>query len=496
MKYIISIDQGTTGTTVALVSSDNFELIYKINKEFPQIFPEPGMVEHNLLDIWSTVESGIKHIVEKFNLNKENILSIGITNQRETTCAFKKDGTPLYNAIVWQDRRTINYCDSIKKRGLEEKIKYKTGLVMDPYFSASKMNWFLNNSIKVQDAAKNENLYFGTIDTFLLYKLTNCKSYLTDTTNASRTLLMNLESCDWDNELLELFQVKREQLPKITNSIGHFGFTDGQKSLPDGIPITGILGDQQAALFGQIGLRYGDAKCTYGTGAFALINTGNEIKYSKNGLLTTVAYSIAGKTYYALEGSSYIAGAAVQWLRDNLQFFNSASEIEDLTIEALKNNKAKDVCFYPYFSGIGTPYWKPEAKASIIGLTRDTTQKEISLACIEGLTLCIEDLIKSLEEDAGTSLNQLKVDGGAVANNTLCQIQANFSQIAIIRPKIIETTAFGAALASAIGIEAISMNDLNNLWKKDVEFTPEKNSYFNDKKITWKKNQKIIYLNN
>lgn len=496
MKYILSIDQGTTGTTVAIIETKNFTLLDKINHEFEQIFPCPGQVEHDLNKIWQSVKLGVLYLIDKYSLNKDNIAAIGITNQRETTCAFKKNGEPLHNAIVWQDRRTVAFCQSIKDRNLEEDITNRTGLFMDPYFSGSKMNWFLNNSIKVQTASKENNLLFGTIDTFILYKLTNGNSYFTDTTNASRTLLMNLKTCDWDNDLCDLFQVNINQLPKIKNSTDFFGDTNGLDFLPDGIPITGILGDQQAALFGQAGIDNGDAKCTYGTGAFALINTGHEIKKSKNGLLSTVAYSHNGQNKYALEGSSYIAGAAVQWLRDNLNFFPKAPKIEELANHVKNLNDIQHLHFFPYFSGIGTPFWKPEAKACLIGMDRGTTKEQISRACLEGIALSIDDLFNSMAEDSATKLNEIKVDGGAVSNNLLCEIQASFSKIKIIRPKVIETTAYGAALAAAVGIKLIEINAIKELWKYDKEFVPRTEKYYTDKKMKWKQTQKIIYLNN
>ena len=496
MSYIISIDQGTTGTTIALIDAINFELIDKVNNEFEQIYPVPGQVEHNLNDIWATVSKGIKKLEEKYSLNNETIKTIGITNQRETTCAFKKDGTPLYNAIVWQDRRTTAYCESIKSRDLEAEIKTKTGLIMDPYFSASKMNWLLNNSIKVQEANESSNLNFGTIDTFLLYKLTDGESFYTDTTNASRTLLMNLETCEWDNSLCELFQINKETLPEIKDSIGEFGRTKGLDFLPDGIPVTGILGDQQAALFGQAGISEGDIKCTYGTGAFALINTGEKIKRSEQGLLSTIAYSYKGKNFYALEGSSYIAGAAVQWLRDNLNFFETASEIENLAKKVTNLSEINDVCFFPYFSGIGTPYWKPEAKAAITGLTRDTNKSHISFACLEGVALTINDLMTSIQMDSQLEVEELKVDGGAVANNLLCNIQANISQTTIVRPKVIETTAYGAALAAAIGSGIFDISQIADKWKEDKKFKKDNNDYYQNKLNKWKAFQSLLFLNN
>jgi glycerol kinase len=495
MKYIISIDQGTTGTTIALIDSESFDLVYKTNNEFKQIYPEPGLVEHNLDDIWNSVIKGIEDVTEKYQLTKENILTIGITNQRETTCAFRKNGEPLYHAIVWQDRRTTPFCISIKKRNLEKEITEKTGLVMDPYFSGSKINWLINNSIKVQNASKENNLCFGTIDTYLLYRLTNCKSYYTDTTNASRTLLMNLETRQWDDSLCDLFQVSKKELPEIKDSIDNFGVTEGLEFLPDGIPITGILGDQQSALFGQAGINQGDVKCTYGTGAFALVNTGTEIKKSSNGLLSTVAYSHNGKVFYALEGSSYIAGAAVQWLRDNLSFFKDAPEIEKLASNIKNINEVKNLHFFPYFSGIGTPFWKPDAKACLIGMSRDTSKEHISRACLEGISLSIDDLFNSLKSDSSVDFSSIKVDGGAVANDLLCEIQASFSNTDIIRPKVIETTAYGAALAAAIGVGHISFENLASLWKSDQVFAKQNNEYYKLKKTDWKNYQKAIYLN-
>ena len=494
MKYIISIDQGTTGTTIAIVDSENYELVYKTNNEFTQIYPEPGLVEHNLEEIWETIKVGILDAKQKLNLDKTNILSIGITNQRETTCVFKKNGAPLYNAIVWQDRRTIPFCESIKKRGLEDEIIKKTGLLMDPYFSGSKIHWLMNNSIKVQEASKNSNAFFGTIDTYLLYKLTSGESFYTDTTNASRTLLMNLESCQWDDELCDLFQVKKEQLPTIKPSIGNFGVTKNLDFLPDGIPITGILGDQQAALFGQAGTEEGDAKCTYGTGAFALINTGSKIKCSNSGLLSTVAYSTESETVYALEGSSYIAGAAVQWLRDNLDFFSKASEIETFAKKIKNLDEVKDLYFFPYFSGIGTPYWIPQAKACIIGMSRDTGKDQISRAVLEGITLSIDDLFTSLSKDSGIKIKEMNVDGGAVENSLLCQIQSSFSKLNIIRPTVIETTALGAALAAAVGVKKITINDVKSLWKVESTFKQESDQYYENKKTQWVNIQKNIYL--
>ena len=324
MNYILSIDQGTTGTRSVLIDAQTFSLVGQVSKEYPQIYPKPSWVEHNLNDIWSTVESTVQELLKKHNIQVGMIKAIGITNQRETTCAFDKNGTPLANAIVWQDKRTADFCQELRKKNLSDKIKEKTGLPIDPYFSASKMNWLLKNNSAVSSANSRGELLFGTIDTFLLFKLTGNVSHKTDASNASRTMLMNLKTCSWDKELLEIFSINPETLPSIEDSFGEFGVTSGVAFLPDGIPITGILGDQQSALFGQAGFHKGEMKCTYGTGAFVLLNTGEDLVYSKSGLLTTVEYKYKGKAVYALEGSSYIAGAAIQWLRDNLKIISKS----------------------------------------------------------------------------------------------------------------------------------------------------------------------------
>ncbi len=486
MGVILSIDQGTTGTTAVLINSSTFELMDKLNKEFPQIFPKPSWVEHNLNDIWSTVESTVSEILKKNSLKGEDVDCIGITNQRETTCAFNSKGKPLANAIVWQDRRTSEFCKALRDKGVEEKVREKTGLPLDPYFSGTKMNWLLNNNEEVKNAHKNNDLKFGTIDTFLLYKLTG--EHKTEPSNASRTLLMNLENCDWDSELTDLFGVPENTLPQIENSFNEFGKTIGLSFLPDGIPVTGILGDQQSALFGQAGLTAGDMKCTYGTGAFLLLNTGKEKQKSKYGLLTTVAYKNGGDIYYALEGSCYIAGAAVQWLRDNLQIIESSPQVESLAKEVTDLEQMKYLMFMPFFTGLGSPYWNSEAKGAIVGLTRDSKRSHIARACLDGICLSINDLIEAMRKDAELELSDLKVDGGAVANNLLMEIQASVSHLEIIRPQIIETTAFGAALAAAVGKGICSLDKVKELWNKDKSFVSSKelSSFYDKKKIAWK----------
>ncbi len=471
MSYILSYDQGTTGTTCLIIETKNFTLVDKINQEYTQIYPKPGWVEHNLNDIWNTIEQTTKSLLEKNNITGEEIIAIGITNQRETTCAFDKAGTPLSNAIVWQDRRTADFCNTNKNK--EELLREKTGLPLDPYFSATKMKWLLENNEKVKKAANEKNLKFGTIDTFLLFKLTGGNSYFTEASNASRTLLMNLKTCNWDQDLLDFFQINQAFLPQIKDSFSDFGKTKGLSFLPDGIPISGILGDQQAALFGQAGFLKGQMKCTYGTGAFLLLNTGFEIEKSKFGLLSTVAYMKDRKPVYALEGSCYIAGAAVQWLRDNLKIIKKSSEIEELALGVKSHHELENILFFPFFTGIGSPYWNSEAKGAIIGLTRDTKASHLAHACLDGVALSVNDVISAMRKDANLEVSELKVDGGAANNNLLMSIQATVSELNIIRPKVVETTGYGAGLAAAIGSNLLTFEKIESLWEKERSFHPE-----------------------
>ncbi|TNE98388.1 MAG: glycerol kinase [Deltaproteobacteria bacterium] len=496
MGYILSIDQGTTGTTAALIKDDTFEFVGKINQEFPQIYPKPGWVEHDLNDIWTSTTSTISAVLDKCNVRASDITSIGITNQRETTCAFNKSGKPLANAIVWQDRRTGEYCQELKSNGHEEKINKLTGLPIDAYFSATKMRWLLKNNSNVQSAAQKDDLCFGNIDTFLLYKLTNGTSFATEASNASRTLLMSLETGAWSDELLSLFELNKNFLPEIKDSFCHFGETNGLDVLPDGIPITGILGDQQAALFGQAGFNKGDIKCTYGTGAFMLLNTGEQIQRSSNGLLSTVAFQKDGKRIFALEGSCYIAGAAVQWLRDNLKIFPSSPEVEQQANLVTDLDSMKNVLFLPFFTGIGSPYWQSDATGAIVGLTRDTGIPHISRACLEGIAYSINDLLNAMKNDSTAGISEMRVDGGAVANNLLMEIQASVSDCNIIRPKVIETTAYGAALASAIGSGNMKFEDISKLWKEDRTFEVDNSTkeYFTRKYSDWTKTIKRMFL--
>jgi glycerol kinase len=487
MKYILAIDQGTTGTRSCLIDVKSFDLVAHASLDYPQIYPKPSWVEHNLNDIWNTVEQTITNVLKKQNAKPEDIVSIGITNQRETTCAFDKNGNPLANAIVWQDKRTSDFCQSLVQKNLSEKIKTITGLTIDPYFSGSKMRWLIQNNKNVASHLSKDDCLFGTIDTFLLYKLTGNSTHKTDASNASRTLLMDLSSSTWSEEMLTLFEIPKKTLPEISDSIGLFGKTKGLSILPDGIPITGILGDQQSALFGQAGYKKGEMKCTYGTGAFVLLNVGDKIVYSKSGLLSTALYRYQGKTFYALEGSSYIAGAAVQWLRDNLKIIEKSTDIEPLARKVKNVSECENILFFPFFSGIGSPHWKPEAKGAIVGLTRDSNQSHIALACLEGICLSINDLLGAMKSDTDLPINNLKVDGGASANSLLMELQATISDTLITRPKIIETTAYGAALASAIGANLLNFDQLEDKWKKDVEFQPNLNisQYIKNKKVLW-----------
>ncbi len=492
MTYLLSIDQGTTGSTSLLIDAKTFKILDKEKVDYRQIFPNPSWVEHDLEDIWSSVETSISTILKRQSINPKNILAIGITNQRETTCAYDKSGNPLHHAIVWQDRRTAEYCD-IKREDYKKSCQTKTGLPLDPYFSATKMRWLLDHSQSVKAAADSGNLRLSTIDTFLLYRLSNGKSFCTEPSNASRTMLMNLETFNWDNELVNFFGLSKDFLPEIKESFSHFGETQGCSFLPDGIPVLSILGDQQAALFGQACVTSGDLKCTYGTGAFLLLNTGNEIIHSKTGLLTTAAFYHQGKKVYALEGAAYIAGAAVQFLRDNLQIIKSSSEVESLASSVTNLNDMAHVLFLPFFTGIGTPYWNSEAKAAILGLTRGTSNAHIARACLEGIALSVNDSVSSFKKDFN-HLNDIKVDGGACANNLLMQLQSNFSQKKILRPKVIDTTAYGVALGAMVGRKELALNELTQFWKLERDFNPNNDTYYSVKKDMWNTSIQKLFI--
>lgn len=496
MGYVIAIDQGTTGSTAVLMDAHSLKFIDKENQEYRQIYPRPGWVEHDLNEIWSSVESTIKTLLARAKIAANEITAIGITNQRETICAFRKDGTPLANAIVWQDRRSEERCRDIRAKGDDKWMQALTGLPVDPYFSATKIEWLLANHENVKLAAAHDDLLFGTIDTYLLYRLTAGLSHKTEASNASRTMLMDIHQGSWSEKLCSYFGVSVQTLPEICPSFHHFGKTKGLSFLADGIEISGILGDQQAALFGQAGHAKGSMKCTYGTGAFMLLNTGAEAIKSEHGLLTTIAYRKENEIVYALEGSCYIAGAAVQWLRDNLGFIHKSPDVEELARRADKLEEMENILFLPFFTGIGSPYWVSEARGALIGLTRDTGRHHVARACLEGIALSINDLISAMAKDTKLPIKTLNVDGGAVANNFLMEIQATISNVEICRPKIIETTAYGAGLAALVGCGKITLTDIDKLWQQDRLFYANQNTsdYFNKKKSQWTQAIKRLFL--
>lgn len=469
---ILSIDQGTTGTSVHLVNKAG-QIVASADREHPQIYPKPGWVEHRPEDIWQSVLFGIDEVLKSSKINPSSIRAIGITNQRETVVVWdRKTGQPVMNAIVWQCRRTTDFCVQLKKRRKETLLKKRTGLVIDPYFSASKIRWILDNVKGVKPRARSGELAAGTIDTFLLWRLTGGGSHKTDVSNASRTQLMNISKLVWDAELLKLFGVPKALLPEICESNAIFGHTKGVPGLPDGIPIAGMTGDQQAALFGQAAFRVGEAKCTFGTGSFLLMNTGAKQIQSKSGLLTTVAWKLAGdkSVTYALEGGAFVCGAAVQWLRDELRLIHSASEVESLAREV---DSAEGVQFVPAFVGLGAPHWSPEARGMIMGLTRGSGRGHIARAVLEAMALQNVDILLAMQKDLGKKLKSVRVDGGAVENDLLMQIQADYLGVTVSRPKVIESTTLGAAFLAGLGVGFWkSLDDVAKAWRLDREFKP------------------------
>ena len=468
-KFIVSIDQGTTSSRVVLFDTKgNIKFISQY--EFKQYFPRNGWVEHNPNEIWSTTLKALKQVIKKAKSLKGNILTIGITNQRETTILWnKKTGKPIYNAIVWQDRRTQEYCKSLKNKNYENTFRKKTGLFIDPYFSATKIKWILDNVKVSKKLLKTNNLLFGTVDTFLIWKLTKGKQHLTEATNASRTMLFNINNNKWDNEILQKLKIPRSILPEVKNSADNFGKTDKRVTGKE-IPISAVLGDQQAAAVGQACFEKGSIKSTYGTGAFVIMNTGSKKINSKNKLLTTICYRLNNKTTYALEGSIFIAGAGVQWLRDKIKLINNAYETEKIAKSTKSNN---EVYVVPAFSGIGAPYWRPDARGLITGLTRDSDWKTLVRATVESVAYQSYDLFNSMNKD-GLKPRIVKIDGGMVANNWFSQFLADVINLKVIRPKILETTALGAAMLAGYQIgEFKSFNHIKNTWRKDKEFIPK-----------------------
>jgi len=470
-RNVLAIDQGTTGTTV-LVLDERLSVLASVNKEFPQIYPRPGWVEHDPEAIWDTVQATIEGALRKAGVSPSSIAGIGITNQRETTVVWRRrDGRPVHNAIVWQCRRTANFCTELKERGVEQLFRERTGLVLDPYFSGTKIRWILDHVAGARDAADAGDLAFGTIDSFVTWRLSGGAAHVTDVSNASRTLLMDLRTLKWDDELFGHLDVPRSMLPDIRSCSEVYGTTAGLDVLPDGIPIAGIAGDQQSALFGQVCFNAGDAKCTFGTGAFLLMNTGTEPVPSERGLLTTVAWQVGDQVDYALEGSAFIAGAAVQWLRDGLQIIGNASEIEAL---ARTVKSSAGVTFVPALTGLGAPHWRPDARGVISGLDRGVGRGHIARACVEGIALQNADILDAMQADSGVQLKSLKVDGGAAANNLLMQFQADVLDVPIVRPQMLETTALGAGLLAglATGVWA-DKDEAAAAWRADRTFEPD-----------------------
>jgi glycerol kinase len=467
MKYILALDQGTTSSR-AIVFDHAGSIVSVAQKEFEQIFPKPGWVEHNPGDIWSTQAGVAAEALTKANVGAADVAAIGITNQRETTIVWDRStGKAIHNAIVWQDRRTAGICDRLKARKLDRLIRRKTGLVLDAYFSGTKVQWILQNVKGARARAKAGELAFGTVDSWLVWNLTGGKVHVTDPSNASRTMLFDISKGDWDDELLELFDVPRSMLPEVRSSSEVYGVTN---LLGRPIPIAGIAGDQQAALFGQACTKPGMAKNTYGTGCFMLMNTGTKRIASKNNLLTTVAWRIGGRTDYALEGSIFIAGAVVQWLRDGLEFFRSAAEIEAL---AAGVSDTGGVYLVPAFAGLGAPHWDQYARGTIVGLTRGSTKAHIARAALEGIVLQVMDVLKAMEADAGIKLKELRVDGGASANDLLMQLQADMLNVPVVRPRVPETTALGAAYLAGLAVGYWkNQADIARQWQVDKRFTP------------------------
>ena len=466
-KYILALDQGTTSSR-AIVFGHDGSIVSVAQKEFKQIFPQPGWVEHDPEEIWSTQLGVAAEAITKAGLSTENIHAIGITNQRETTVVWDRNtGKPIYNAIVWQDRRTADFCDELKRKNLHILIQQRTGLVVDAYFSASKVKWILDNVEGARARAEKGELCFGTVDTWLLWNLTKGQVHATDVSNASRTMLMNLQTLQWDGELEKIFNVPGNMLPQIRSSSEVFGTTQNILTATN-IPIAGIAGDQQSALFGQLCTHAGMVKNTYGTGCFMLMNTGEKAVISKNNLLTTVAWKINGKTEYALEGSVFIAGAVVQWLRDGLGIIRSSTDIEKL---AAKVTDSDGVYMVPAFTGLGAPYWNQHARGTIVGITRGTNASHFAKAALDSIAYQTVDVLKAMEADSGIEIKELRVDGGATVNNLLMQFQSDLLNTAVVRPRITETTALGAAYLAGLATGYWnSIDEIQEQWQVDRKF--------------------------
>lgn len=482
MKYILALDQGTTSSR-SILFNEQAEIVAISQKEITQYYPKPGWVEHDPEEIWETQLTTIKEVIAKAAIDPNDILGLGITNQRETTVLWNKvTGKPIHRALVWQDKRTAAICEELKSKGLSEAVREKTGLVIDSYFSATKMMWLLDEVPQARVMAEKGELLFGTIDTWLIWKLTGGKVHATDYTNASRTMIFNIQELSWDTNLLDAFKIPAAILPSVKSSTHDYGAfqLDGEVS----IPILGIAGDQQAALFGQACFEKGMAKNTYGTGCFMLMNTGAKCHFSKNNLLTTIAIGLQGEVQYALEGSVFIAGAAIQWLRDGLEIIEKSSDSEALALEA----KDDEVFVVPAFTGLGAPYWDMYARGAIFGLTRDTGKAHIAKATLQSLAYQTKDLLHAMQEDSGLVLSALKVDGGACANDFLMQFQADMLQTKVERPIIIESTALGAAFLAGIQAGLWKKDDLIAKREIDKEFVPRMDTSKTNKLYkTWQK---------
>ena len=468
-RYILALDQGTTSSRAILFNHQG--AICKVEqKEFTQHFPQPGWVEHNANEIWESQRGVVLDLIKSMKLTGEQIAAIGITNQRETTVVWHREtGEPIYNAIVWQDRRTASYCEELRNLGKADLIKDKTGLIVDAYFSGTKLKWILDEVSGARDLANQGKLAFGTIDSWLLWKLTEGKVHATDVSNASRTMLFNLNSLSWDEELLQLMDIPKSVLPEVKSNSEMYGFASGIGL--HSVAVAGMAGDQQSALFGQMCTGVGMVKNTYGTGCFMLMNTGTTAVSSKNNLLTTVAWKVGGVTSYALEGSVFIAGAAVQWLRDGLKIIKTSSDVQALAASVVDSD---GVVVVPAFAGLGAPHWNPYARGTIFGLSRGTTDAHIARATLESIAFQTYDVLKAMESDAGLPIAELRVDGGATVNDLLMQFQSDVLGVKVIRPEVIETTASGAAYLAGLAVGFWgSIDEISSQWKESASFIPK-----------------------
>lgn len=488
-KYVLSLDQGTSSSR-AIIFDDKGQQIAVAQKEFRQIYPQSGWVEHDAQEIWETQYAMAVEAINKSKVSFSAIKAIGITNQRETTLVWDKaTGEPIYHAIVWQDRRTAGFCEELVEKGKKDFINQKTGLLIDAYFSATKLKWILDNVEGARKRAENGELLFGTMDTWLIWKLTKGAVHVTDVTNASRTMLYNINHLDWDTELLDLFEIPRQVLPQVKSSSEVYGYT-AEGLFEQSLPIAGIAGDQQAALFGQLCTQSGMVKNTYGTGCFMLMNVGEKPVLSSNKLLTTIAWQINGKVNYALEGSVFMAGAIVQWLRDGLQIIKSSAEVEELASTCEDNG---GVYVVPAFTGLGAPYWNAKAKGTIFGLSRGSESAHIARAALESIAYQVMDVLNAMEADSGMKISELRVDGGAVVNNLLMQFQADLLDVDVVRPQISETTAVGVAYLAGLAVGVWKdVDEIQQQWAIDKKFTSQHSDVVNENINQWKRAVKAV----